>query len=69
MKVHKVEIMKMENVSKEPGTIIELDSKGIIIQAKEGVIKIVEVTFEGEQRSGIDKIINKNLILKSEKFE
>jgi len=59
----------MEDTNKDPGTIISSDENGILIQTKEGVILIKEITLEGGKRSTIDKLLDRNLFIENDEFK
>lgn len=67
MKIYETEHLE-ENVSKEPGTIIDVSKKGIKVACREGVLLIKKVQFPNGKPLSIEQYINgheidKNTIL------
>ena len=57
-----------ENTDKEVGTIVQADKRGLCIQTKDGLLKILELQKEGKKRTDYRSFINGNQNLLGEKF-
>ncbi len=69
MKIWKVDIISKE-VSEKPGTVLEAnDKKGLFVQAKDGVISILEIQAENSKRMNIKDYLRGNKINTGSKFD
>ena len=67
LKIYKARIVD-NTVSSEVGTIIKADKNGLYIQAKDGVLALLEVQKEGKKRMDYRSFINGNQNLLGQKL-
>ena len=58
VKVHSSEIIDETKTGNKPGTIIDLNKNGALVQTKQGIINIIEITLDGKKRNSVGNLIN-----------
>jgi len=68
-KIYNVEVESVKQKVKEAGVIIEVTKDSVFIQAKEGIVKILELQAENSKRMKITEFLKGNKLNILDKFE